>query len=170
MKDTGANKPVKPKGKPLSTKIWYGILAVTIIIVGVILVDSVISEDKQTEVQQAETQLSLGAITDIHNIDKSTSEYFEVQEIEDKGDYLYIGIDVFYDPKIMSELDDAFDVAEVFTEAVAYDTVRIINKDGIDKDVSVWANMPLEGDEVILLGNTWYCKDTKKYVFERYKA
>jgi len=111
------------------------------------------------------------AIDEIYSIsqDETVGRYIEVRKIEDRGDYLYVGINIKYDPEIIAELEDAFIQAEVFTDAVAQNTVKIINEHGIDKDVSVWAQLPLGDNEVALLGNTWYDAKLKNYNFERYK-
>jgi len=111
------------------------------------------------------------AIDEIYAIcqDETVARCIEVRKIEDKGDYLHVGINIRYDPEIIAELEDAFIQAEVFTDAVAQDTVKIINEHGIDKHVSVWARLPLGDDEVALLGNTWYDARLKSHNFERYK-
>jgi len=125
----------------------------------------------ETQAPALSPALPSSAVNEIYAIsqDETVGRYIEVRQVEDKGEYLYVGINIKYDPEIIAKLEDAFIQAEVYTDAVAQDTVKIINKHGIDKDVSVWAQLPLGNNEVALLGNTWYDAKLKSYNFKRYK-
>ena len=112
------------------------------------------------------------AIDEIYAIsqDEIVSRHIEVTRVEDKSGYCYIMIDIKYIPELITNLEDAFTQAEIYTNAVAQDTVKILNKHGIDEDVSVWAELPLGNNEVALLGNTWYDAELKSYKWNRYKG
>jgi len=101
--------------------------------------------------------------------DEAVNRYIEIREVEDKQGYLYVGINIKYDPEIITNLEDAYVQAQVYTNAIAKDTVKILNKYNINQDVSVWAQLPLGDGEVALLGNTWYSAQSNSYTFKRYK-
>ena len=97
------------------------------------------------------------------------NKYMEIREVEDRRDNLYVGINIKFVPEIVTNLEDAFTQARVFTDAVAKETVKIFNKYNINQDVSVWAQLPFGDGTVALLGNTWYSAQSNSYTFKRYK-
>lgn len=97
------------------------------------------------------------------------NRYIKILKVEDKGSYYHISIDIKYLPEFITNLEDAFNQAEVWTDAVAKSSVDIFSKHGINKDISVWAQLQLGEGEVALLGNTWYYAQQNSYVFQRYK-
>ncbi len=101
--------------------------------------------------------------------DEAVKRYIEIREVEDKQGYLYVSINIKHDPEIITNLEDAYVQAQVYTNAIAKDTVKILNKYNINQDVSVWAQLPLGDGEVALLGNTWYSAQSNSYTFKRYK-
>ena len=111
------------------------------------------------------------AIDEIYAIsqDQLVNKYIEVINTEDKPGYFVVTVEIKYVPEVMSTLEDAYSQAEIYTPAVAQSTVEILNKYGIDKDVSVWGRLIFSEDEIVLLGNTWYDVRLKSYNFERYK-
>lgn len=111
------------------------------------------------------------AIDEIYAIsqDKLTNKYVEVINTEDESGYFKVTIEIKYVPEVMSAMEDAYAQAEAYTPLVAQSTVKILNKYGIDKDVSVWGRLVFSKDEIVLLGNTWYNAELKTYKFERYE-
>ena len=98
--------------------------------------------------------------------DEIVNKYIEIKHVEDKGGYCYIQIDI--KPEVCEDLEHAFELAGVFTDATAQNAVKIFNRYGINKDISVWARLPLGNNEVALLGRTWYSASSNSYKFERY--
>ena len=111
------------------------------------------------------------AIDEIYTItqDETVNKYIEVIDTEDKPGYFVVTIEIKYVSEVMSTLEDAYSQAEIYTPTVARSTVEILNKYGIDKDVSVWGRLIFSEDEIVLLGNTWYDASSNSYRFERYK-
>jgi len=113
------------------------------------------------------------AIDEIYAISQGeiVNKYMEVINTEDEPGYFKVTVEIKYvsgwTPAF--ELEDAYSQAEIYTPAVAKSTVKILNKYGIDKDVSVWGRLIFSKDEIVLLGNTWYNAELKTYKFERYK-
>lgn len=112
---------------------------------------------------------AISQIYALTSIGTSVSRFARIQEFEDKGSYCYISIDIIPDPEFVTNLEDAFGQAEIYTDAVARDIVDILKKHNVEKDVSVWSQLPLGEGKVALLGKTWYNAGTKTYRFERYK-
>lgn len=99
----------------------------------------------------------------------SVHRFARIQEFEDKGSYCQINIDIVPDAEFVTNLQDAFEQAEIYTDAIAHDVVDILEKHNVQKNISVWAQLPLGEGKVALLGKTWYNAGTKTYRFERYK-
>ncbi len=109
-------------------------------------------------------------VNEIYSLDQDTSRYIQIKNVTDESDYCRITIDIVYNPEIITGLEDAYDQAEIFTKAIAQDAVAILKSHDADKDISVWAQLPLGEGEVALLGNTWYYADSQEYTqFKRYK-
>jgi len=111
------------------------------------------------------------AIDEIYAIsqDETVNKYIEVINTEDEPGYFKVTVEIKYVSEVISALEDAYSQAEIYTPTVAKSTVKILNKYGIDKDVSVWGRLIFSKDEIVLLGNTWYDAKLKSYNFERYK-
>jgi len=92
-----------------------------------------------------------------------------VLNTEDELGYFRVTIEIKYVPEVVSAMEDAYAQAEAYIPLVAQSTVKILNKYGIDKDVSVWGRLIFSKDEIVLLGNTWYNAKLKTYKFERYE-
>jgi len=112
------------------------------------------------------------AIDEIYAItqDESVKRYIEVINTEDESGYFVVRVEIKYVPEVVTTLEDAYSQAEIYTPAVAQSTVEILNKYGIDKDVSVWGRLIFSEDEIVLLGNTWYNAELKTYEWNRYKG
>ena len=111
------------------------------------------------------------AIDEIYTItqDETVNKYIKVIDTEDKPGYFVVTVEIKYVPAVMSNLEDAYSQAEMFTPIVARNTVEILNEYGFNKDVSVWGRLIFSEDEIVLLGNTWYDASSNSYRFERYK-
>jgi len=138
-------------------------LLLSILIIGVLLLSACGAE--QVTVPES-------AINEIYTItqDETVNEYVEVIDTEDKPGYFVVTVEIKYVSEVMSTLEDAYSQAELYTPLVAQSTVKIFNKHGIDKDVSVWGRLIFSEDEVVLLGNTWYNAELKTYKWNRYKG
>lgn len=137
-------------------------ILVSILLVGVLLLGACGAE--QVTIPQS-------AIDEIYAIsqDESVNRYIEVINVEDESGYFRVTVEIKYVSEVMSTLEDAYYQAEIYTPAVAKDTVKILNKYGIDKDVSVWGRLIFSENEIVLLGNTWYNSELKTYEWNRYE-
>lgn len=112
------------------------------------------------------------AIDEIYALseDELVSKYAEVKEVQDRKDYCYIMGYIKFVPEEVTNLEDAYTQAELFTRTFVESAVEILNKYDVDKDVSVWAQLPLEDGGVTVLGHARYdAKSDSYYNFERYK-
>lgn len=132
---------------------------------------SQVRKPTRTAIPPKEVTIPQNVSNEIYAIssDESVNRYIEIQKVEDKGSYCYIVVDIKYVSEIITNLEDAFIQAEVYTDAVAKSAVDIFSKHGINQDISVWAQLQLGEGEVALLGNTWYNAQQNSYVFQRYK-
>ena len=114
-----------------------------------------------------ETVLSaISAISDPAAI----GDRIEIQEVRDRGDYAYIMIFIG-SPGEFTTLDDGLARAPTATLALARAIVEIINKHDINKDVRVWAQLPLRDGGVTVLGHAAYEAKSKSFhEFERFTS
>ena len=97
-------------------------------------------------------------------------KYIQVKAVEDRSDFCYIMIYIKSLPGEVTTLKDALDQAKVFTRTFIESAVKILNKNEINKDVSVWVQLLLKDGEVNVLGHTKYVAKTKTFHdFERYE-
>ncbi len=111
------------------------------------------------------------AISEIYAMseDEPTSKYIEVKQVDDREDYCYIMIYIKRVPEEVTNLEDALDQAGIFTRTFVEGAVKILNEYDINKDISVWAQLPLEEGGVTVLGHAEYDAKTDSYHdFERY--
>ncbi|MFC1535205.1 hypothetical protein ACFL7M_17795 [Thermodesulfobacteriota bacterium] len=94
-------------------------------------------------------------------------KYVEVKTVEDRSDYCYIMIYIKSLPGEVTTLKDALDQAKVFTGTFIESSVKILNQYGINKDVSVWAQLLLKDGEVNVLGHAKY--DAKLETFHDFE-
>ena len=110
------------------------------------------------------------AITEIYVMSeaKDVEDYVEAKD-SDRGDYFYVMIYIKSLPGEFVTLEDALPQAKKFTLSFAEAAVNILNRYDINKDISVWAQLPLEEGGVTVLGHAEY--DAKRQTFhdfERY--
>ena len=119
----------------------------------------------------AKVPIPPAAISEIYAMseDEPTSKYIEVKQVDDREDYCYIMIYIKRVPEEVTNLEDALDQAGIFTRTCAEGAVKILNEYDINKDVSVWAQLPLEEGGVTVLGYAEYDAKTDTFHdFERY--
>ena len=116
----------------------------------------------------SEQTVPRGAIDEVYALDEEADKYIEVLEAEDTRWHFKVRLTVKYVPAVMPDLEDAYSAAEAFTHAIAEETVAVLARYGIDKDVSVWAELPLGEGKVAILGNTRYSAERQSYRFERF--
>ena len=114
-----------------------------------------------------ETVLSaISAISDPAAI----GDRIEIKEVRDRGDYAYIMIFIG-SPGEFTTLDDGLARAPTATLALAHAIVEIINEHDINKDVRVWAQLPLRDGGVTVLGHVAYAAKSKSFQeFERFTS
>ena len=126
-------------------------LYLVIIVLGIIL--SVMSCD----VFESKKSIPLAAIREIYALAGARSwlygEYVEIKDVQDREDYCYIMIYIKSLPEKVVTLNDALDKANVFTKTFVESAVKILKRYDIDQDVSVWAQLPLKGGGVNVLGH-----------------
>ena len=115
-----------------------------------------------------ETVLSaISAISDPAAI----GDRIEIQEVRDRGDYAYIMIFIGSPQGEFTTLDDGLARAQTATLALVHAAVEIINKHDINKDVRVWAQLPLRDGGVTVLGHAAYEAKGKSFrEFERFTS
>ena len=112
------------------------------------------------------------AISEIYAMSeaKDVRDYVEVKDVSDRGDYCYVMIYIKSLPGEFTTLEDALPQAKTFTITFTKAAVKILNRYDINKDLSVWAQLPLEVGGVTVLGHAEYdAKTNTLYDFERYK-
>ena len=112
------------------------------------------------------------AVSEIYSMSeaKAFREYLEVKDVNDRGDYCYVMIYIKSLPGEFTTLKDALPLAKKFTRSFTEAAVKIINRYDINKDLSVWAQLPLEEGGVTVLGHAEYDAKRKTFHdFERYK-
>jgi len=112
------------------------------------------------------------AISEIYAMSEAEAvrEYVEVKDVSDRGDYCYVMIYIKSPPGEFTTLEDALPQAKAFTRTFVEAAVKIINRYDINKDLSVWAQLPLEEGGVTVLGHAEYDAKRKTFHdFERYK-
>ena len=111
------------------------------------------------------------AISEIYAMSEAADvrDYVEVMDVSDRDDYCYVMIFIKSLPGEFTTLQDALPQAKTFTITFTKAAVKIINKHDINKDLSVWAQLPLEEGGVTILGHAEYDAKRKTYLdFERY--
>ncbi|MFC1918623.1 hypothetical protein ACFLWW_01435 [Chloroflexota bacterium] len=113
------------------------------------------------------------AISEIYAMSEAAAvrEHVEVKDVSDREDYCYVMIYIKSLPGEVTTLEDALPQAKEFTMTFAEAAVKILNRYDINnKDLSVWAQLPLEEGGVTVLGHAEY--DAKRETFsdfERYE-
>ena len=111
----------------------------------------------------------LSAISEISD-PTAIGDRVEIQEVRDRGDYAYIMIFIG-SPGEFTNLDDGLARAQTATLALAHAVVEIINDHDINKDVRVWAQLPLGDGGVTVLGHAAYEARGKAFrEFERFTS
>ena len=112
------------------------------------------------------------AISEIYAMSeaKDVRDYVEVKDVSDRGDYCYVMIYIKSLPGEFTTLENALPQAKTFTRTFVEAAVKIINRYDINKDLSVWAQLPLEEGGVTVLGHAEYSAGGRNYSdFEPYK-
>lgn len=100
---------------------------------------------------------------------QAVRDYVEVKTVQDRGDYCYIMIFIKSLPGEFTTLEDALPQAKTFTSTFVEAAVKILKKYDVNKNLSVWAQLPLEEGGVTVLGHAEYEAKTDTYHdFERY--
>ena len=112
------------------------------------------------------------AISEIYAMSEAEAikDYVEVKDVSDRGDYCYVMIYIKSLPGEFTTLEDALPQAKTFTRTFTEAAVKILSRYDINKDLSVWAQLPLEEGGVTVLGHAEY--DAKRNTlldFERYE-
>jgi hypothetical protein len=142
-------------------KKWYLVLMVFAIFLTVISCD----------LFKPKKPIPPAAISEIYALAGSRSwlygEYVEIKDVQDREESCYIMIYIKNLPEKVTTLDDALDKAKVFTKIFADSAVKILKKYDINQDVSVWAQLPLKGGEVNVLGHARF--DAKTGTFHDFE-
>ena len=103
----------------------------------------------------APKEIPPAAITEIYAMSEAQSvkEYVEVKDVQDRDDYCYIMIYIKSLPGEFTTLEEALPQAKTYTMTLAQAAVKIINRYDVNKDLSVWAQLPLEEGGVTVLGH-----------------
>jgi len=112
------------------------------------------------------------AISEIFALEgtEAVGKYAELKEVQDREDLFYIMVYIKSLPGEFTTLEDALPQAQEFTRTVIESAVEILNRHNINKDVSVWAQLPIKEGGVTILGHADYDAKHKSFRdFELYK-
>ncbi|MBN2240175.1 MAG: hypothetical protein JW712_10410 [Dehalococcoidales bacterium] len=112
------------------------------------------------------------AISEIYVLSdaEGVTEYVEIKDVSDRDDYCYIMIFIKSPLQEFTTLEEALPHAKSFTRTIIEDVVKILNTYDVNKDVNVWAQIPLKEGGVTILGHTDYDgKNYKDFVVYEYK-
>ncbi len=112
------------------------------------------------------------AISEIYAMSEAEAvrEYVEVKDVSDREDYCYVMIYIKSLPGEFTTLEDALPQAKEFTRSFTEAAVKILSRYDINRDLSVWAQLPLEVGGVTVLGHAEYDAKSKTFSdFEPYK-
>ncbi|MFC1917111.1 hypothetical protein ACFLXH_00455 [Chloroflexota bacterium] len=106
----------------------------------------------------AAKEIPPAAISEIYAMSEAEAvkEYVEVKDVSDRGDYCYVMIYIKSLPGEFTTLEDALPMAKTYTRTFLEAAVKIINRHDVNKDLSVWAQLPLEEGGVTVLGHAEY--------------
>jgi len=143
-------------------KKWYLAITVLTIILAVMSCDAF----------KTKKPIPPAAISEIYAMAGDRSwlygEYVEIKDVQDRADFCYIMIYIKSLPEEPTTLNDALDKAKVFTRTFVESAVKILKKHDINQDISVWAQLPLKGGGVNVLGHARYdAKSSTYHDFER---
>jgi len=98
---------------------------------------------------------------------ESFAKYIKIPEVEDDGSMYRIWMYLLFEPI-------SFDQVQTWTDAVCESSKRILDNDGVVRDIEVWAMRPIqtswEGEwTVIVYGRTLYNRHTNKFEFKTTK-
>jgi len=116
--------------------------------------------------------ISPAAISEIYAMSEAEAikGYVEVKTVQDRGDYCYIMIYIKSPLGEFTTLEDALPHAKTFTKTFIEDAVKILGRYDINKDLGVWAQIPLKEGGVTILGHTEYDgKNFKDFELYEYK-
>ncbi len=110
------------------------------------------------------------AISEIYAMSEAEAikEFVEVKDVSDREEHIYVMIYIKSLPGEFTTLEDALPQAKTFTETFTEAAVKIINRYDINKEISVWAQLPLEEGGVSVLGHAEYDGENF-HDFELYK-
>ena len=117
-------------------------------------------------------EITPAAISEIYAMSeaKDVRDYVEVKDVSDRGDYCYVMIYIKSPSGEFRTLEDALPLAKTYTRTFVEAAVKILNRYDVNKDLSVWAQLPLEEGGVTILGHAEYDAKSKTFHdFERYK-
>ena len=110
------------------------------------------------------------AISDIYalNDTKAVGGSVEVKEVQDREEQCYIMIYVKSLPGEATPLNEALDTAKEFTGSLVKSVVAILKRYDVNKNASVWAQLPLKDGGVEVLGHARYdAEEDTFHDFER---
>ena len=115
-------------------------------------------KEKLSEVEQ-----KIKAISD----NKTIAKFISIIKVEDDGSMYHIWIILLFGPK-------NYDEVQIWTDVVCKSSKRILDDNGVVRDISVWAIRPIrtswEGEGgVMVYGRTFYDHCTNKFEFKKTK-
>jgi len=112
------------------------------------------------------------AISEIYAMSEAQDvrDYVEVKTVQDRVDNCYVMIYIKSLPGEFTTLEDALPQATAYTRSFTESAIKILKKYDVNKDLSVWAQLPLEEGGVTVLGHAEYnAKEDTFHDFERYE-
>jgi len=98
--------------------------------------------------------------------DESFAKHIKISEVEDDGSMYRIWMYLLFEPR-------NYDEVQAWTNVVCRASKRILDNDGVVRDIEVWAIRPVrtwEGEGgVIVYGRTFYNRHTNKFEFKTIK-
>ena len=102
--------------------------------------------------------IPVAAITEIRTLDKTqpVSNYGQIMQVDDRAGSAYIMFYIRPSAGEFTSLEDALIQVRTFDQDFLRNVVDILKKHGINGNVSVWFQLPMEQGGVTILGHSSY--------------
>lgn len=139
---------------------WIFTLFVFIIVLIIILPKT--GDQKAAKQQEKEKLVKLEQEVKAISDDESVAKYISISKIEDDGSMFRITINLLFEPENYQQV-------QTWTDAVCESSKRILDSNNATRNISVWANRPTKGGQVVVYGRTFYSHNTGRTEFKNAK-
>jgi len=152
-----AQKKIKRKTKPAT---WGCLILIILVIIVAVISErssktTLVQEKKLEGEKFSKIAQKIEAISD----NESVAKYVSISKIEDNGSVYRITINLLFEPENYRQV-------QTWTDAVCESSKRILDNNGIVRNISVWANRTIRNGKVIVYGRTFYSRHIKRFEFK----